>query len=1003
MNPKYPNAAAHLQALAETTPDAFITINSHSRIQYANPSIEEIFGYTPEELRGRSLTELMPSHLADRHLEAVDRYLETGERHVDWNHIELPGQHKDGYEVPLQISFSEFTLNGERYFTGVLRDISERKTLEAGRELLYTTRERILETETFYQGLTHSLELIGKSMRWVYGEAWLPTEDVDLIEWKTAWGEDETSLEVFREESSETVFEPGEGLIGRVWETGEYEWIPDVSTVEQSVFERSEAAKAADLKAALAVPVLVDGVVNAVMVFFTPEERSVDKQMAEVTRTVAANLGLVLSRQQAQDSLRQERNLVTNILETTPIGIVVINADGEFVYVNEQAEAILRIEEDENGAYPPYEELAFHILDSEGEPLHESELPYGYILRTGEDVAREIQIEFPNGDLRWLSVNGTPLEQEKDYIASTVFAFQDITAQKRRADQLARLNELGQDLSDTESFQEGCNQAVAAAHDILSHSITTIELYDAETGALEPCARMSRVDELVGEDPLFESERGLPWQAFVENEPRVYSNLEQATDVEATHTPFSSVLILPIGGHGVLISGATEPNSFDESVISLAKILVQNVASAFDRLDRELSLRDQKSELESKNEQLQRLQRVNQEIRDITRSLMDAESSDEIKQFVCDRLAESEPYRFVWFGERDFATDEIVPVAWAGVEEGYLETVTVTADMSETGQGPAGRAIRTHEPQIQNNLQSDPPFEPWRQEAMQRGYRASIAVPVVYNDTVYGLLNLYTNEPEVFSDMEEAVLSELGEMIGFALNSRERYNALVSEESVELEFVIQDSENPLMAFLSEYNGKFSLENIATRHGNDVSAFGTFENVPFETIQDFIAEQPIVDDITLIREQDGETIVEIPLPSGTFIRSLLDRGAVPTTLRGTPGEGRVTIRISKTASVREFVELFENRFGDVELVARREIADPVRTTEEFEQAYLDRLTQRQEEVLRTAFFAGFFEQPRANSARDIADMLDVSQPTVSRHIRSSEESLFSMLFGDVGSR
>jgi PAS domain S-box-containing protein len=1003
MNSDDTNTTAHLQALAETTPDVFITIDADSRIEYVNNSVREILGYTPDELRGEPLTVLVSSDLSDGHLEAVNRYRETGERNVDWDHIELPGQHKDGHEVPLQASFSEFTLDGERYFTGVLRETSERKTLQAEHELLHATRERILETETFYRGVMNSLELIGQSMNWVYGEAWLPTEDGDHIKWRTAWSEDGTSLGGFREESSEILFEPGDGLVGRVWETGESEWIPDVSTVNKPVFERSEAAEAAGLKAALAVPVVADDAVNAVMVFFMPEERAVDEQMVEVTRTVATNLGLVLSRQQAQDSLREERNLVSNILETTPIGIVVIDADGEFVYVNGQAESVLRIEEDESGAYPPYEELDLQVLDGEGRPLPDSELPYQYVLRSGEDVAREIQIAFPDGEKRWLSVDGTPLEGEGGHVSSTVFAFQDITEQKRRANRLTRLNELGQDLSDAESFQEGCEQAVAAASDILSLSVTTIELYDAETGQLEPCARTPRVDELVGEDSLFESTRDLAWEAFVENEPRVHSNLELVKDVDAAETSLSSVLILPIGGHGVLISGASEPDSFDESVTNLAKILVRNVESTFDRLDRELSLRDQKSELESKNEQLQRLQRVNQEIRDITRSLMDAESSAEIQQFVCDRLAESEPYRFVWFGERDFATGEIVPAASAGIEEGYLDAVSVTADTSATGQGPAGRAIRTQEAQIQNNLQSDPPFEPWRQEAMQRGYRASIAVPVIYNDTVYGLLNLYANEPEVFSDMEEAVLSELGEMIGFALNSRERYNALVSEESVELEFVIRDSENQLMEFLSEHEGRFSLENIASRDGNDVSAFGTFENIPFEAIRNFIAQQPVVDDITLIRENDGETIVEVPLPAGTFLRSLLDRGAVPTTIRGAPSEGRVTIRISQTASVREYVELFEDRFSDVELVARREIDAPVQTTEEFEQTYLDRLTQRQEEVLRTAFFAGFFEQPRAKSARDIADMLGVSQPTISRHIRSGEQTLFSMLLDDGDSR
>lgn len=993
------DSEAHLRALVEATSDALITIDPDGQIQFVDPSIEAILGYSSDDLCGESLSVLMAGDVAERHLESFDQYLETEQRQTNWDHIELPGLHRDGHEVPLQISFSEFALDGERFFAGVLRDISELNTLQAEQEILHEARDQILEAETFADGLRNGLQIIVESMDWIYGEAWLPSYSADRISWETAWFEGDASPEAFRESSAKLEFEPGEGLVGRVWESGEYEWVPDVSAVDDSVFERSATARATGLKAALAVPILSDGAVQAVMVFLMPSERSYDDRIVEVTRTVAANLGLLVARQQAHDSLRQERNLISGILEATPVGILVIDRTGEFTYANDEAESILRIEEND-GSYPPYESLSIQVLDADGEPLDESEYPYQQVLQTGEDVTREVQIEYPSGERRWLFVHGTPFGSDGE-VSSTVFALQDISEQKRRTEQLTRLNQLGQDLSDVESFQEGCEVAVAAARDILGLSVTTIELYDPEAGQLETCARTDCVVELVGDDPLFSTECDLAWETFIQNEPHVYSDLPVETDLDPAVTPLSTAIILPIGGHGVLISGATEPDSFEESVVTLAQVLVRNVESAFDRLDREVSLRDQKAELESKNRQLQRVQRVNGDIRDITRSLMEAESTAEIKQLVCDRLAESDPYRFVWFGERDLSTSHIRPAAWAGVENGYLDAVTVTADTSATGQGPAGRALRTREPQIQNNLQSDPPFEPWRQEAMKRDYRASIAVPVVYNDTVYGLLNLYANEPEVFSDMEKTVLAELGEMIGFALNSRERYNALVSEESVELEFEIRDSEHPLLRFLSERDGKFTLENLVTRTGGEAEAFATFENVPYSAIQELVERQG-VEGPTLIRERDNETIVEIPLPSGTFVQSLLDRGAVPTQIKGAPREGRMTIRISKTASPREFVELFQDQFEEAELVARREIDDPVGTTQEFEQGYLDQLTERQEEVLKTAFFAGFFEQPRANSASDIADMLGVSQPTVSRHIRSGQESLFSMLFGDGGS-
>ena len=117
-------------ALAGSLSEGIIVLNTSSEIQYANPSVERILGYTPDELVGGSNLSIIPERLRDVHLNALDRYLETGTRNVDWKYVELPGQHKDGHEVPLGISLNDFLFNGDRYFVGLFRDISLRKEAE---------------------------------------------------------------------------------------------------------------------------------------------------------------------------------------------------------------------------------------------------------------------------------------------------------------------------------------------------------------------------------------------------------------------------------------------------------------------------------------------------------------------------------------------------------------------------------------------------------------------------------------------------------------------------------------------------------------------------------------------------------------------------------------------------------------------------------------------------------------------------------------------------------
>jgi len=122
--------AGRFEALTQNTSFAVVTIDSESIVQYASPAITDIFGYEPDELVGESLTELMPERFHEPHQLAVHEYLTTGERTLEWDWIELPGQHRDGREVPLGVSFGEnVTPDGHR-FSAVIRDISERKARE---------------------------------------------------------------------------------------------------------------------------------------------------------------------------------------------------------------------------------------------------------------------------------------------------------------------------------------------------------------------------------------------------------------------------------------------------------------------------------------------------------------------------------------------------------------------------------------------------------------------------------------------------------------------------------------------------------------------------------------------------------------------------------------------------------------------------------------------------------------------------------------------------------
>src|SRR5215204_250462 len=133
------------RTLAETASDAIVTIDENSKIIYANEAAEHVFGYRADEMIGEPLTKLMPQRFRSRHEAGLHRYITTDKKHIGWMAVELPGEHKSGAEIPLELSFGEFEKDGKRFFTGIARDITERKVAEAALENAREERFRELE------------------------------------------------------------------------------------------------------------------------------------------------------------------------------------------------------------------------------------------------------------------------------------------------------------------------------------------------------------------------------------------------------------------------------------------------------------------------------------------------------------------------------------------------------------------------------------------------------------------------------------------------------------------------------------------------------------------------------------------------------------------------------------------------------------------------------------------------------------------------------------------
>jgi len=136
---RHDDVRAQALALLETAVDGIIIIDDQGRIEVLNPAASRLFGVSEAEILGQPLTRLMPEPYRSRHDDFVERYLNTGERHIIGIGRELTALHSDGREFPIYLAVSE--IPGERRrFTGIIRDLSEQV---ANRRVLEEQRERL--------------------------------------------------------------------------------------------------------------------------------------------------------------------------------------------------------------------------------------------------------------------------------------------------------------------------------------------------------------------------------------------------------------------------------------------------------------------------------------------------------------------------------------------------------------------------------------------------------------------------------------------------------------------------------------------------------------------------------------------------------------------------------------------------------------------------------------------------------------------------------------------
>ena len=143
------------RSIMESTNDGIITADSTGDVLSWNKAASDIFGYEPSEVLGKSLTIMIPQEYKDLHEKGIKRVSGGGEHHVIGKSVELAGLHKDGHHIPVELSLSTWLIGEERFYAGIIRDITERKQAELA---LQESKDKLAEKAASLEILNEEVE-----------------------------------------------------------------------------------------------------------------------------------------------------------------------------------------------------------------------------------------------------------------------------------------------------------------------------------------------------------------------------------------------------------------------------------------------------------------------------------------------------------------------------------------------------------------------------------------------------------------------------------------------------------------------------------------------------------------------------------------------------------------------------------------------------------------------------------------------------------------------------
>ena len=403
-------------------------------------------------------------------------------------------------------------------------------------------------------------------------------------------------------------------------------------------------------------------------------------------------------------------------------------------------------------------------------------------------------------------------------------------------------------------------------------------------------------------------------------------------------------------------------------------------------------------QLERQHERLATLYKISTIVQDIGGSLIDRSSSESIERTVCNLLAEAEAYRYAWIGEID-KHSETVSMRVGSTPDGFFDDLAHSFTDGDPS-GPAARAALREEVQVlqYDDIETDPGRE---EHATEFGYQSMAAIPIEYEDALYGILVVYSERPGAFQDEERGILGRLGNVVGHAINAIERKTALMSDTSVELELHLPNFLDVRDTHSAGSDAHIDFLTTIPAGDGTFLQYANAEGFTEDGLRSVLEQLPEFEELRLIKEETDRHVVEVRYGNPPIISTLAAHGGQVKSAWLANGDYRVTVELPVDADVRSFVESVRESFPDVGLVAQRSVDSSTVDESTGLGTRAAALTDKQRAALESAYFSGYFQQPRARTGEEIAESLGVTASTFHQHLQAGLRKVLAAEFDGEG--